>query len=163
MKYVAIVMVALMVCVMAFGNVAQAQLYRVTNIVFQNKQLANTAKDSVVGFPIEYTGNTYPALQGAIPDSIRFEHFCNADSVYAIDIYLKIKYGENASYGRKQLDSIVSTTALVTIGGITLNSRDYAGANSLGIAVTARAATSNAAITATASKFTLKETRYFRK
>jgi hypothetical protein len=161
-KNIVVLVVLMLALIVVAGSIAEAQKFRIMENVFTNKQLINNGKDSVVSLPIEYNGTSFPALRGACPDSIRIEHFCSGDSVYAIDLYLKIKYAENASYGRVQLDSIKSTTAVVTIGGIKLTSTDYAGANTLGIVAIARA-TGNAAITATASKFTLRLTRYFTK
>ena len=154
----------MLTAILVFGINAEAQLYRVQQNIFTNKQLINSAGDSVaMTLPIVYNGISYPELVGAYPDSIRINFLAGSDTLCAVRLYLKIKWAENAGYKRVELDSAKSATAVFTTGGTTLTGWDYAGADYFGLAAIA-SVTGNAKLTtANASKLTIKLTRYFKK
>jgi hypothetical protein len=113
--------------------------------------------------PIAYNGTSFPGLVGAYPDSVRIDYLAGSDTLCAVRLYLKIKWAENPGYKRVELDSAKSATAVLTIGGTTLTSTNYSGADYFGLAAIA-SVTGNAKLTtANASKLTVKLTRYFRK
>ncbi len=165
MRFQRIVLMAVLMLgmVLLIGNIAEAQKFQVVQDIYIGKQLVNSGKDSVANLQIPYTGNTVPVISGSFPDSIKFVHACNADSVYAIDLFLRVNFGMTSTADSIiQLDSILSTTKSAKVGGQTLTIGQYEYANSLGIAARARS-TGNAVIKATAAKFRLMYIRYFHK
>jgi hypothetical protein len=163
-RNIALMVVLMLAVTVIFGSVAEAQLYRITQNIFTNKQLINSAGDSVgMTYPIAYNGDTFPGLKGAYPDSIRIDYLASSDTICAVHLFLKIKFAENSGNARVELDSVKSATAVVTTGGTTLTSRTYSGADTFGFAAIASYPGNAKLTTANASKLTVKYTRYFRK
>ena len=162
MKKVMIGLATVILLMLAVVMVSQAQLYRVESTVLLDEQLINSAADSASAIAIPYNGTTYPALNGATPDSIRLEWRATNDSVYSVDLYVGARDERTALYTRAQIDSIKSTTAITTVGSVKIPWLNWAGAKYLRVSAVARAS-GNAAIAATASKILLRVAKYYSK
>lgn len=157
MKRISVVVGLLFACVVAL----QAQLIRVEDELFTAKRLANSQKDSVVGFPIEYNGKAFPQLQGRYPDSLRIGYRATNDSTYVVYIRFKARHAGTTAYTSVLLDSIKSTTAAYKTATVLVPGANYGGYQNIGLALVARD-TVNAKSSSTASKLRVIFERFFK-
>ena len=167
-----LVMVVLSICTLLLGVTAQGQNVRVSDILLNGTQLANSTQDSTMTvnkdgktyYSIAYNGITYQSLVGNIPDSIRLTYYVTADSIYKICVRWKAKVnwaplsiatGDSVGY-------LYSSTATATEGSILIAPTKYYLYDNFGISLVAYAASTNAVIKANASKVYIRVDRYFK-
>lgn len=154
------VMVLALVMFAAVVQEAKAQIISQEVSLFAGKRLANSAKDSVVGFTITYNGYTYKSLRGVTPDSIVFVWSCGSDSLVRVFERFKARARGTSTYTSILFDSCKTTSAAVGIGMRSVASVNWLGYDQFGLSLNAQA-TGNATLTANASRLYVRALKYF--
>jgi hypothetical protein len=153
---------------------ASAQVYRVSDEIYQAVQLKNSAvdstmtvkKDGLTYFTIPYNGTAADlvSLRGAYPDSIKVTWFSSGDSISYINEYWKAKlsYAPLTAASCVWIDSIKNTGTKGTSNTIVVPGALWQGYDQFGLSLGATAS-GNAVITSHASKVYVRVDRYFRK